>query len=373
MKPRVVLLGAGHAHAGVLRAQALRRVMDADLTVISVSKLAPYSGMLPGWMAGHYSWEDICIDFARLSRAAGARFIEARITGIDLVTRQVQLQDGQRIDYDFLSLNVGSTHAPPVAGDASRVLPLRPLGTLLGRVQHFIAWSSASDAPLSIAVVGAGGAGFEMALAINYRLRQVYPQRGIQVTLLSDVDHALTGRAASAQRLAAQALKRHGVSLRTMTTVQSIEGSTLNATQQGQALKLPADLIIWAAGAQAKPWMQASGLACDARGFVQADATLRSASHANVFAAGDCASLPTPLPKAGVYPVRQGPLLAANLAAVIGGAALQRYEAQARALGIFATGPKHAIASYGPFSVAGDWVWRWKDRIDRAFLARHAL
>jgi NADH dehydrogenase FAD-containing subunit len=228
------------------------------------------------------------------------------------------------------------------------------------------------SAPFTVAVVGAGGAGFEMALALQHRLLRTFAGRKIDVQLLTDNDHALTGRAIQAQRMAAKTLAMHGVQLVTDISVTAIDGNTIHAVQYGQPLQLQADLIVWAAGAQAKQWPQDGGLASDARGFVSVDASLRSTSHANVFAVGDCAALPTSLPKAGVYAVKQGPVLAANLAAAIAGTPLQTYVPQTRALALFATGSRHAIASYGPYAFSGGWVWRWKDRIDRRFLAAHS-
>jgi selenide, water dikinase len=158
-----------------------------------------------------------------------------------------------------------------------------------------------------------------------------------------------------------------------MTLVQSIEADCVRATANGAPVEMRADLIVWAGGARALPWLAASGLACDGRGFVRVDQTLRSVNDAKVFASGDCASFSPPLPKAGVYPVKQAGILADNLAAALSNKALRNYTPQPRTLSIFATGPKHAIASWGAFGIAGDWVWRLKDRIDRAFLAKHTL
>jgi selenide,water dikinase len=80
-----------------------------------------------------------------------------------------------------------------------------------------------------------------------------------------------------------------------------------------------------------------------------------------------------PRPRSGVYAVRAGPVLADNLRRALAGQPLRVYVPQRRALYLLATGPRHAVASWGPLTLAGDWVWRWKDRIDRRFIARHTV
>jgi pyridine nucleotide-disulfide oxidoreductase family protein len=372
----IVLVGGGHAHAGVLRLQAQRRLIDAQITVISPSKFAAYSGMLPGWMAGHYTWQEICLNFEALAAKAGARFIEGAVQSLDLAGKQLHLHDGTVVAFDVLSLNIGSTHRPPVSGDASAVLPLRPLGDLVARTREFVEQYRQTQALLSVMVVGAGGAGFEMALAMQHSLKKAYPGRELRISVVTDGTAPMPTHTKAVQRMAANVLRERGVELITETVVEKIDGHHITLLQSnGAAQKISvqyAEKIIWAGGAQPHMWPQQSGLALDARGFVEVSSTLQSTSHPFVFASGDCAGFDPPLPKAGVYPVKQGPLLARNLAAAASGASLAHYAPQPRALGLFATGPKHAIASYGPIALSGEWVWRWKDRIDRGFIQKHS-
>jgi pyridine nucleotide-disulfide oxidoreductase family protein len=375
MKPRLILLGGGHAHAGVLRTHTRSRAIDADLTVITPNALAPYSGMLPGWMAGHYTWQQICLDFAALSARASARFIESEAVALDLSSKTLRLASGETLPFDMLSLNIGSTHRPPIVSDGDAVLALRPLGSLVQRTQEFVEKYRASSGPLSVRVVGAGGAGFEMALAMQHSLKRAYPGRAIDVRIIADGDAPLPTHSVPVQRLAANVLQAHGVQLIANAVVESIEGRQITLRQGSSSAERSAteyaEKVIWAGGAQPHLWPQQSGLALDARGFIAVNAALQSASHPFVFAAGDCAGFDPALPKAGVYPVKQGPVLAANLAGALQDKPLAPYQPQTRALGLFATGPKHAIGSYGPLAFSGEWVWRWKDRIDRAFLQKH--
>ncbi|MFM2398128.1 MAG: hypothetical protein RL341_285 [Pseudomonadota bacterium] len=377
MTAHIVLVGGGHAHAGVLRLQAESRLIGAQLTVISPSRLAAYSGMLPGWMAGHYTWQEICLDFQALATKAGAQFVEGSVRSLDLEAKQLHLQDGTVMRFDVLSLNIGSTHRPPVSADASAVLPLRPLGDLMPRTREFVEQYRQTQALLSVMVVGAGGAGFEMALAMQHSLKKAYPGRELRVSIVTDGTAPLPTHSKAVQRMAANILRERGVELIKDTVVENIEGHHITLRQgSGSAQRSSVEYvekIIWAGGAQPHLWPQQSGLALDARSFIEVNAALQSTSHPFVFASGDCAGFDPPLPKAGVYPVRQGPLLAGNLAAAVSGAPLGPYVPQRRALGLFATGPKHAIASYGPFAFSGAWVWRWKNRIDARFIRNHSF
>ena len=134
------------------------------------------------------------------------------------------------------------------------------------------------------------------------------------------------------------------------------------------------DLVLWATGAQAHAWQRSpehrGHLATSPEGFVLIDDCLRSVSHPNILAAGDCSQWRKPLPKAGVYAVRMGPVLSHNLRAQLTGGALKSYVPQSHFLSLLATADGRAIASRGRFSLAGRWAWHWKDHIDRRFVQR---
>jgi pyridine nucleotide-disulfide oxidoreductase family protein len=362
---RLVLAGAGHAHALVLRELVRQPMPGVEIVVISPEPLAPYSGMVPGWLAGHYRFDEIAIDFAPLAAAAGARWCQGEIHALDPARRQLRLADGGTLDYEVLSLNVGSTlHAPPA--EHAQMLPLRPLAMLRRRYESLLErWANErSDRPFVVTAVGGGAAGFEALLAVLSRLRALRPERAVQGSLLTRGTSLLAGLAPAARRAAFRALDRAGV------TVQ-LGGSWCEAVDRSS------DVVLWATGAQAHEWQRdparRGALAVDDQGFVRIDEQLRSVSHPQVYATGDCASWPGEgLPKAGVHAVRMGPVLAGNLRAALrgpaGAADLRPHRPQRHFLALLATGDGRAIASRGPFGAEGAWAWRWKDRIDRHFL-----
>ena len=359
---RLVLIGAGHAHAQVLKDWITRPVPGTELVVVSPTALAPYSGMVPGWLAGIYRFDEICIDFAALASAAGAQLVNDELATMDPNRRRVQLRSGASFGYDVLSLNVGSTLSPPApAQGGARVLSLRPLGGLRKAWDALLADPSftATDTPLRVTAVGGGAAGVEAVLAAVVRLRSLRPGRPVDGALLTRSSALLPGMAPAARRLTLAALAAAGV-------------STELGTAYDDSVAASCDLLLWATGADAHAWQRDCGLAVGPTGFIRVDERLRSVSHPQVHAVGDCAEWAKPLPKAGVYAVRMGPVLSRNLRAALGAGEAVAYTPQHRFLALLATADGSAIASWGRWSLCGRWVWRWKDRIDREFLQRFA-
>lgn len=339
---RILLAGAGHAHLAVLRALKEEPLHGARFALVSPRAKQLYSGMLPGVVAGHYRRHEAEIDVARLAEAAYAELIEGAVAKLDPRRRLVTLQDGAELEYDVLSLNVGSRIAPPIPG-AALAVPAKPFDAFFERLK---------DATLArVAIAGAGAAGTELAMALRYR--------GAAVTLYSEQGELTPERARAAVR-------RMGIDLRPGMPVTALEpGPVVVSGSSRQAF----DLVILATGASPLPWLRASGLACDEAGFVQVTDTLQSASHAEVFAAGDCAALaPQPVPKSGVYALRQGETLAQSFRRVVAGEPPLPYRPQRHALLLLSCGRRYAIATRGPWSAEGRWAWWWKNRIDRRWI-----
>ena len=364
---RLILAGGGHAHVEVLRRLGIAGRPDLDVVLVSPLPLTPYSGMLPGVVSGHYTYREACIELSPLAQFAGARFLQARVTGIEADASLVRIDDGSVLPYDALSIDTGSV--PPVReiDGADR------FGVSVKPVEGFLdAWQAVVDGRTAqigrIAVVGAGAGGVELALSMRARLRRA--GRDTAVTLYGEAPDLLPSHAPAARRRIRAALDARGIGMVFGHRVDRVLQDGLRLSDGSTA---EAQWIVWATGAAAPPWLQTSGLALDAAGFVAVDACLRSISHPAVYAAGDVATVSDHVrPKSGVYAVRQGPPLAANLLRALAGDTPRPYRPQKRTLALLSTGDGHAIASWGPLAAGGAWAWKWKDRIDRSFMARYA-
>jgi selenide,water dikinase len=358
----LVLVGGGHAHALVLRAWAMDPLPGARLTLIDPAPAAPYTGMLPGLVAGHYGLAEIEIDLVRLARAAGARLIAGRAEGLDPGARTVAVAGRPPVAFDILSLDIGiGTGLPELPGFAEHGVAAKPMGALARRWRDFVAAPGAAE----VVVIGAGLAGVELALAMDHALQD---RPGRRITLLEGGGAPLAALGAGARARLVAELGRRGVAVRAGVKVASVGPA---GVVLADGATIPAGLVVGAAGARPQEWLAGTGLHLT-RGFVTVGATLESASHSGVFAAGDCAHVaPSPRPKAGVYAVRQAPVLHRNLRAALMGRPLRPWRAQRDHLKLVALGDRRALAEKWGIALPlpAPWVWRIKDRIDRRFMA----
>jgi selenide,water dikinase len=336
---RILLIGAGHGHLVVLRSLAQKPLYGARLTLVNPLAKQVYSGMLPGILAGHYRRAEAEIDIASVAERGYVEFEQGVVERLDPARRLAILRGGRSLAYDVASLNVGSLVDAPLPG-AQHALPVKPY-------DDFLAQQRLAE---RVAVVGAGAAGAELAMALRHR--------GALVTLYSE-------KPTLPARVVKQ-LRRRKVDYRPAMPVTAIEpGPIVIAGTARQDF----DLVLLASGAAAPAWLAQSGLATDERGFALVHATLQSVSHPEVCAIGDCATLRSaPHPRSGVYAVRQGEALSDNLRLLVGGAAPQPYVPQKKALVLLTCGARYAIAERGSWSAQGRWVWWWKDRIDRRWI-----
>jgi pyridine nucleotide-disulfide oxidoreductase family protein len=364
---RLLLVGGGHAHVHVLRALAGARLPGTEVTLVTPYARQMYSGMVPGLVAGHYAEPQVVIPLLPLARDAGVRWVEASAVALDAAARTVTLKDGQVIGYDVASIDTGATLArDAIPGAREHALFVRP-------IEHFVRLLEPLDGlvarrAIDLVVIGAGAAGFELALAFAHRLRRQGDGRS-RVAIVTGGPPPLAGYPASVIARGAAALRRHGVAVLPAACV-AVEAGVVRLA--GGA-RVACDAPVVAIGTGPPAWLSGSALRLDDQGFVATGATLQSLSHPEVFAAGDCASRPdAPHPKSGVHAVRAGPPLAENLRRFIGGGTLQPHRPQQRTLNLLSCGEQSAIAAWGPWSAQGRWVWWWKDRIDRAFVARYS-
>ncbi|MDH5528714.1 MAG: selenide, water dikinase SelD [Paracoccaceae bacterium] len=359
----LVLIGGGHAHALLLRMWGMNPVPGVRLTLISPDPTAAYSGMLPGHVAGHYPRQALQIDLVQLARHAGARLILGRAVGIDRASKRVMVPGRPPVPYDVLSVDIGITsEMPDLPGFAQHAVPAKPLDAFADRWQAFVEAAHAGEMQKNVAIIGGGVAGVELALAAAFWLGS-----GAGVTVVEAAE-ALTvlGRGARAALLSH--MQRTGIRLLTGVTVARIDAE---AVQLADGRTIASAFTIGAAGAIAPDWLGATGLALN-DGFITVDKTLRSVSDPWVFATGDIADLGyNPRPKAGVFAVRQAPVLLHNLTvSLTGKGKLEAFKPQRDYLKLISTGNKGAVADKWGLPLDGRWLWRWKDRIDRQFMRK---
>ena len=359
----VVLIGGGHAHALVLRKWAMNPLAGARLTLVNPGPVAPYTGMLPGHVAGHYTRAEMMIDLVRLARFAGARLILDRATGIDRAARLVHLAGRPPLAYDLASIDIGITSDLPGLPGALHAVSAKPLGPYAARWEEFVA--TAPEVP-RVVVIGAGLGGVELALASAHRLRAAGRRPAVTVLEAGPVALPLLP-AGTRQRLLDRAAAL-GVVFVTGARVTALEAG---AVHLAGASALPSDFTLTVTGARPQGWLEGTGLRLE-RGFVAVDGRLQS-SDPLIFSVGDCAELTGhPRPRAGVFAVRAAPVLAHNLRAGLTGAAMTTFAPQRDYLKLVSLGGQVALADKWRMSVAGGWVWHWKDRIDRRFMAKFA-
>ena len=363
----LVLVGGGHSHALVLRMLAMKPLAGLRITLVSPASHTPYSGMLPGLVAGHYSFEETHIDLARLCQWAQVRFIAAEVTALDPSRRSLSLAGRPPLDYDLLSLDIGSQpELDPVPGARANAVPVKPVAGLwqrwLGLRDRVQATELGHDH--RIAVVGGGAGSVELVMAMANSLGN----RAKGIDLWCGAPEILQAYNRRARDRVMKALQRQGIEVHLDARVERVEAGVLVLAGGRRA---EYDELFWCTGAAAAPWIAASGLPTDERGFLAVRDTLQSLEDDSVFAAGDIATqVNHPRPKAGVYAVRQGPVLARNLRACLLDQPLREYRPQRRFLSLVSLGQRRAVADKGVLAAEGNWVWRWKDRIDRKFMGR---
>ena len=362
----LVLLGGGHSHALALLMLAMTAPARTRLTLVSPESFTPYSGMLPGLISGHYSFADTHIDLGQLCDRLGVRFVRAAATGIDYRSRTVLFEERPPLAFDVLSVDIGAqpgwsdvsgarqhaTAVKPVAGFYRRWLQVRDRIAALPQGQRF-----------QVAVVGGGAGSVEIALA----MRHCIENRDVEIRLLAS-GSLLQEYNSRARAAVYRACQRSGIIVTEQERVNRVDDKVL---QTNADASYTFDALFWCTGAVAAPWLEQSGLPCTADGFLRVLNSLQVEDHPQIFAAGDVATQTDhPRPKAGVFAVRQVPILAHNLLASLSEKPLRDYRPQQRFLSLLALGERSAVAERSWLSASGSWVWRWKDYIDRSFMQR---
>ena len=374
MKKKLVLLGGGHAHMYVLK--SLTWVAPQPFNEVEVTLISPYarqfhSGMLPGWVAGHYAIEQCVIPLPPLAAHADVRFHQSAATRIDFLRNLVVCGDGQEIPFDLLSIDTGPVaNLAIIPGLADHAIPFRPIESFIDSYAALlgdIGRRNTRGERTRIALIGAGADGVELAMAMQYRFRN----QNVGISIIPAAIPAHDPLPDSIGPRLTRIMRERGI---VVLAGQEAAKVTPTGVQLASGAIVEAEYMIAATGVSAAAWPQLSGLITNEDGFILVNQQLQSLSHLNVFAAGDCATMEHHAStKSGVDAVKAGPPLNENLRRALRGDTLQRYVPQARPLYLISAGNKYAIGSWGKLAWQGAWVWWWKDVIDRHFVSKHSL
>jgi len=358
----LVLVGGGHAHALVLRQWGMNPLPGARLTVINPGPTAPYTGMLPGHVAGHYSRDTLEIDLVRLAQFAGARLILSHVTGIDRATKVVYVAGHGPVAYDAASIDIGITAQMGIEGFVDHAVGAKPLHIYAQVWRDFLDRVAQGVAEPKIAVIGGGIAGCELAMAMAHALRGQGVDPQVRVI---EAGPQISGTGPRARAKLARAMTDLGIEFIARARIERITATHVIIADQPP---IEMSLCVGAAGAFPHGWLADTDLALH-DGFIIIDPDLRVQGDDSLFAVGDCAHMPfAPRPKAGVFAVRAAPILHDNLRAALTGAPMRRFRPQKSYLKLVSMGGKVAMAEKYGLAFATPLLWRWKDRIDRAFM-----
>lgn len=381
-KQQLVLIGGGHSHAIALKEWKKKPLLDVELTLITDVLLTPYSGMLPGYIAGFYRFEEIHINLQKLAQFSQVQLILSPAIGLDLKKKQVICADHSPISFDILSIDIGSTpNRLTVTGASEYAIPAKPVPKLLQAWDKLLNRVDQNpNEPLSITIVGGGAGGVELALNMQARLARILqenlisnPESLINFHLFHRNNQLLENHNSWVSKTVENLLRKRNIQLHLSETVQAIQPINHNTYQisSKSSLNIHSHFIFWVTQASAPDWIKASGLNTDSQGFILTKNTLQSVSHDFVFATGDIATMRDfPHPKAGVFAVRQGKPLSQNWRNLLLNKPLKPYFPQQRYLSLIGTGDQSAIASWGNWGWQSPWLWCWKDHIDRSFMAQ---
>jgi len=359
----LLLVGGGHAHALFLRQWHKQPVPGVNVVVIDPHKMVPYTGMLPGFVAGHYETTDLYIDLQQLTSVAGGTLVTDSVAHIDPEQKIAKTASGQVYQYDVLSVDVGVHAALDLPGFSEHAVGVKPLYDFAKQWEVFVSSRTADMQPANVVIIGGGVAGVEIALAAHHRLQQ----QGISAT----VTILESGKLLQAVSSATQTYLRKLLHARSVRIVEDVKVLSVFADQvQTDGGVLQSDFTIAAAGPRPHAWLAETELTCTG-GYLEITSTLQTPQYPEVFAVGDCAHfIPRPLEKAGVYAVRQAPILHHNISASLQGTALQPFHPQRDYLKLISLGDKKAAADKWGRCWRGAWLWQLKNYIDTAFMKK---
>lgn len=354
-RTQVVLIGGGHTNALVARMLAMNPLSGTEITMVADNTFTPYSGMIPGYLAGYYDIRQAHIDLDHLCNWAGIKLIQASVTDVDPQNKLIFCQDRPEIPYDIASINIGSRPHIAVKG-SEHTVGVKPIPGLLKRVDEMVPQSG----QIAITIIGGGPSGVESALALVRRFGAT-----AAITLVYNSNQVLPAMPAASRRIMEQLLRKQGISLIANATILEIQPNRLVTSK----LPVEFDICIDATNARPHPWLTRSRLPLGDQGFIKVDQNLEVAGCKGLFAAGDTITFAAAkLEKSGVHAVRQGKVMANNMRARLDNQPLQPYRPQETTLSLIGTPGEPVLLTKGRLTFAAKGLWHFKEWIDQRFM-----
>ncbi len=365
---RLVLVGGGHAHAGVLFGVGGIVKAGHEVVLVNPTPQHYYSGMGPGVLGESYTPQDIMFPVRNMVEAGGGRYVRDRVAGVDASARVLRLESGEELGYDVVSFNAGSviprpTESPESVGDVYTVKPIQNLWHGRERIKELL-----RRGEVRVAVVGGGAAALEVAgnvAGLGARHAAEHGGRVPRVQVFAGRSF-LKALRPKAREMAVASFRRRGIEVLENGYVRRAEAGEV-VMESGE--RFPADVIFLALGVRPPELFAASGLPTGPDGGLAVNEFLQSTAHPEIFGGGDCIHFtPAPLDKVGVYAVRQHPVLIHNLQAQLEGRALKAFDPGGSYLLVFNLGDGTGIFVKWSIIFGGKPAFFIKDYIDRRFM-----
>lgn len=364
----LVFVGGGHSHAIALKEWGKKKLAGVKVTLISNVKDAPYSGMLPGLIAGYYSYEATHINLEKLAQFAEIDLMIEEVINIDPEQRQVICQSGAIIKFDVLAIDIGITpQDTQIKGAKLYAIPAKPVPYLLEKWQEIInSCQENPSAPITINIIGAGAGGVELSLNMHQRLSRILAPEKLTINLIHRGSKILSHQNQRASNLLTHILKQKKINLYLETEIAEVQPQQV-ISKSGKKFNYNYTFLV--TNAQPAVWLKNSQIITDQQGFIITKNTLQTINHPYIFATGDIANIHNfPCPKAGVFAVKQGKPLFKNILNYLSDQPLINYIPQQKYLNIIGTGEKNAVAIWDGIICRSPLLWNLKEWLDFNFM-----
>lgn len=356
----LVLIGGGHSHLSVLMKLSKRPINGNRITLITNEIDTPYSGMIPGYIEGIYSWRDSHIDLYRLCLKLNVRFIHAEVERVSAYEKEIYFKDRPKIKFDVLSINTGiQSNNREIKGAAKYCLPVKPISKLtnnfLNKITNF----------KSIAFIGGGAGSVELALAIKKRFLNI--NQDIKITIITGKRGLLSTFPQKTKLTSLKTLEKFKIDIIEYKRVLEVKPKQIILSDKS-LLKI--DKAILSTNSMTPKWLAKSDILLTKDNYILVNKSFQT-NYKYVFASGDVIDFNNQnLKKAGVFAVRSGKPLAINIRKFILGKKLVEYKFNKNYLALIGTSKRSAIATKYNLTFNSRFFFYLKKYIDQNFIKK---